>query len=62
VVTNSDPPRVFMARGPRAVERALLEEVDRLRARGLDELGRPVRIVVPSRSLRLHLIRRLVAV
>lgn len=40
----------------------MLEEVDRLRARGLDELGRPVRIVVPSRSLRLHLIRRLVAV
>src|SRR5262245_21612717 len=47
-----------MGRGPRAVERLLLEELDRqLEAarREPDLLARPVRIVVPSRSLAQHL-------
>jgi hypothetical protein len=52
------PGRVLLAQGARAAERMLLERLDSL----LDEsrqdpslLARPVRIVVPSRSLRLHL-------
>src|SRR5436305_2585923 len=52
------PGRVIIAQGARAAERTLLERLDSL----LEEtrqapalLARPVRIVVPSRSLRLHL-------
>lgn len=52
------PGRVLIAQGARAAERMLLERLDSL----FDEtrkspalLARPVRIVVPSRSLRLHL-------
>jgi hypothetical protein len=59
VVTISEPPRVITARGPRVAETALLEEVDRLRPRVPEELARPLRIVVPSASLRHHLLRRL---
>jgi RecB family exonuclease len=59
-VAPSDVSRVIIGHGPRAVELALLDEVDRLRPRTPEELGLPVRVIVPSRSLRLHLIRRLV--
>ncbi len=53
---------VRVGRGPRAVERLLLEEVDRqLEATRLDPaaLARPLRIVVPSRSLAEHLSMRI---
>ena len=51
--------RVVTTRGARAAERRLLEELDRLIPSTLEELGLPVRVVVPSGSLRLHVIRRL---
>lgn len=56
-------PRVRAARGALAAERTLLEEVGELSAEARRDpglLAKPVRIVVPSRSLRLHLTRRLV--
>jgi hypothetical protein len=49
--------RVVTCSGARAAERRLLEEVDRLSASMPEELGLPLRVVVPSRSLRHHLIR-----
>jgi hypothetical protein len=49
---------VIFARGPQAAERVLLDEIDRLRPRRVEELGAPLRIVVPSSSLRVHLLRR----
>jgi len=51
-------PRVLLGPGTRATEGFLLAEIDRLLAEAEQNpslLGRPVRIVVPSRSLRLHL-------
>ena len=51
--------RVVTTRGARAAERRLLAELDRLIPSTPEELALPVRVVVPSRSLRLHLIRRL---
>jgi len=61
--------RLLLAPGPRAAERRLLEEVlaaarareERLRAGDLSALRAPLRVVVPSRSLREHLAARLVA-
>jgi hypothetical protein len=56
-------PKVEAARGPQAVEALLLAEVERLveasRARP-EELARPVRVVVPSRSLADHVAAALV--
>jgi hypothetical protein len=52
--------KVVICRGARATEERLLEEVSRLAPRRPEGLEAPVRIVVPSRSLRLHLLRRLV--
>jgi len=49
--------RVITCPGARATERRLLDEVDRLVASGFEDLLAPVRIVVPSRSLRRHLLR-----
>jgi len=49
--------RVITCRGAGATERRLLDEVDRLAVSGLEDLSTPVRIVVPSRSLRRHLLR-----
>ncbi len=56
-----EPPRptgrILVAQGPRAAEALLLERLDALVAEARRDpslLGRPVRIVVPSRSLRLH--------
>jgi hypothetical protein len=52
------PGRVLITRGARAAEAVLLERLDSLlaEARGNPALlARPVRVVVPSRSLRLHL-------
>ncbi len=51
--------RVVTTRGARAAERRLLAELDQLIPSTPEELASPVRVVVPSRSLRLHLIRRL---
>jgi hypothetical protein len=62
-----EPPRptgrILVAQGPRAAEALLLERLDALVAevrRDPSLLGRPVRIVVPSRSLRLHVAAALV--
>jgi len=49
--------RVITCSGARAAERRLLEEVDRLSESTAEDLALPVRIVVPSRSLRHHVIR-----
>jgi len=51
--------RVITCRCARATERRLLDEVDRLVASSFEVLSPPVRIVVPSRSLRRHLLRAL---
>ena len=51
-------PRLFVGRGTRATESFLLDELDRVLAEAEGDpalLARPVRVVVPSRSLRLHL-------
>lgn len=50
-------PRVIVCRGARAAERRLLEEIDGLSGTHLADLSRPLRVVVPSRSLRRHLLR-----
>ncbi len=55
------PARLRFGAGPRATERLLLDEL----AAQLDRLGRralegPVRVIVPSASLRAHLLARLV--
>jgi RecB family exonuclease len=55
--------RIRIASGPLAVERALLDRMKELLASGagdLAALARPVRLVVPSRSLRLHVSAALV--
>jgi hypothetical protein len=55
--------RILIARGARAAEALLLERLDALLAEARSDpslLGRPVRIVVPSRSLRLHVAAALV--
>lgn len=59
-VTPPPPPtgRILIARGARAAEAVVLERVAALAAEARREpalLAQPVRIVVPSRSLRLHL-------
>jgi len=56
-------PRLWLARGARAAETALLDAVDALAAAGRADptlLARPVRVVVPSRSLREHVAARMV--
>jgi len=55
---------VLVARGARAAEERLLAEVEALAAEAARDprlLADPVRVVVPSRSLRAHLAARLVA-
>ena len=55
---------IVLAHGARAAERALLEELALLseRARAAPELlARPVRVIVPSRALRVHVAERLAA-
>ena len=57
------PGRILISRGARAAEGVLLARLDALlaEARGNPALlGRPVRVVVPSRSLRLHVSAALV--
>lgn len=64
----AEPPRppggrILIAPGPIAAEALLLERLDALLAemrRDPSRLARPVRVVVPSRSLRLHLASALV--
>ncbi len=52
--------RVVEGRGPRVVERLLLAEVRRLAPRRPEDVHSPLRVVVPSGSLRLHLVHALV--
>ena len=64
----AEPPRppggrILIAPGPIAAEALLLERLDALLTemrRDPSRLDRPVRVVVPSRSLRLHLASALV--
>lgn len=56
--------RIRIARGPRAAERALLAELEELLTPGgedLQALAAPVLVVVPSTSLRRHLLERVLA-
>ena len=56
--------RVRIARGPREAERALLTEIDGLLAldgENLEALSAPVLVVVPSTSLRRHVLERVLA-
>lgn len=59
---GSISPRLFLCPGARATDAAVLEDlearIEELRDRP-SRLARPVRVVVPSRSLRLHLTTRL---
>ena len=60
----SPTPRLTVCHGARATEEAVLSAVDELAAATRADpalLAEPVRLVVPSRSLRLHLSTRLVA-
>ncbi len=50
---------IVLCRGPRAAEARLLDEVEARRARRPDELDRPLRVVVPSASLRRHVAVRI---
>jgi hypothetical protein len=58
---GSERARVVVARGPRAAELELVERVARLAPRDPSELAAPLRVIVPSASLRRHLLARLVA-
>ncbi len=49
--------RVITCRGARAAERCLLEQLAAVRAAAPEDLSLPVRVVVPSKSLRRHLLR-----
>jgi len=57
---NKGRSKVIICRGAIATERRLLEELAQLAPISPDDLKLPIRIIVPSRSLRLHLLRRLV--
>lgn len=59
-VIDTQATKVIHCRGALATERRLFTELDALISNDLDDLALPVRIIVPSRSLRLHLLRRLV--
>ncbi|MEN8180953.1 MAG: PD-(D/E)XK nuclease family protein [Myxococcota bacterium] len=61
---SSSGPRVFVGRGARATEGALLAEILQLADQVEDDpsrLAEPVFVVVPSRSLRDHVAERIVA-
>ena len=49
--------RVITCSGARAAERRLLEEIEKLASSNLESLSKPLRVVVPSKSLRRHLLR-----
>jgi hypothetical protein len=51
--------RVITCRGARAAERCLLEQLATVQATEPEDLSLPVRVVVPSKSLRRHLLRTL---
>ncbi|MCP4896337.1 MAG: hypothetical protein GY906_05125 [bacterium] len=53
--------RVVVCRGALAAEQRLIVEIDSIRPRRVEECGTSVRVIVPSRSLRLHIASRLVA-
>ena len=58
---TSERALVVVARGPLAAELEVLETVARLAPRSPHDLASPLRVIVPSSSLRRHLIGRLVA-
>ncbi len=60
-MVRKPPSRLITAAGPRAAEQELLGVIEAVRARSLDELGEPVRVIVPSRSLRYAVAARVAA-
>ncbi len=53
------PARAILAAGPRACEALLLRRLDELfEEHGEEVLTKPIRVVVPSKSLRLHVLER----
>ncbi|MEN8164877.1 MAG: hypothetical protein ABFS37_12165, partial [Acidobacteriota bacterium] len=56
--TSAEGP-LILASGPRAAEEKLLDLVEGLISPGPEALGVPIRIVVPSRSLRRHVLKAL---
>lgn len=61
MVITPDRSTVVVARGPRAAEAELLRLAREYAPRSADQLGSPLRIVVPSASLRQHVVARLAA-
>lgn len=59
-MTSDATSKIVICRGAIATERRLLAEIERRLPRTAEALDPPVRVIVPSRSLRLHLLRRLV--
>ncbi len=63
-MTRSDlhtRPRIVLGKGPRSSERALLDAIEHaLEVQGHQVLERPIHLLVPSHSLRHHLLDRLV--
>ncbi|MCD4748484.1 MAG: PD-(D/E)XK nuclease family protein [Thermoanaerobaculales bacterium] len=54
---NSPASALILASGPRDAEAKLLERLEDLIPRSPEVLGAPIRIVVPSRSLRRHVLK-----
>jgi hypothetical protein len=59
-VTETHRSLVVVARGPRAAEAELLRLILELQPRRIEDMDRKVRILVPSASLRSHVVSRLV--
>ncbi len=56
-IETSTEPSLILAAGPMAAEEKLLQRVEELKAPDPESLGTSIRIVVPSRSLRRHLLK-----
>lgn len=56
-IETSTGPSLILAAGPMAAEEKLLQRVEELKAPDPESLGTSIRIVVPSRSLRRHLLK-----
>ncbi len=60
-VITPESSKVVVARGPRAAEAELLRLVREHAPRTAEDLGQPLRIIVPSASLRRHVVAQLAA-
>ena len=58
---QSERPKIVLGRGPRACQQALFASINlHLQELGTQALERPLHLLVPSHSLRSHLLERLV--